>query len=337
MSLGVLLVEDDRELRTTLRDALKVEGYRVFSSASLADARAVISNALAQGGLDIMLLITRRELQPLDVCLDSRGDVLKRRLALATSDAVALDIATRSLAHIRTWPSGFIRAAGTHKQRTHTPFDFPNRERNPRKVQRARASERFQNLLRARLLALIQTFHAPDGNPSTGEAGLTHTTAHAIQSPSGRDAVLSCLRLAWIVSDRGNIQQNRSASAIVDEVEHAVFVRHGEARLVELDHGFGLLAVVQGRLRVRLQIAKSLVALPAVPHRHEQGEAIHHTDLPCQPRCSSDQILQGIKPPEARERDAGEDRFFNALIPPPGTPNATLDACGWSSKGAENW
>jgi len=56
VSLGVLLVEDDRELRTTLRDALKVEGYRVFSSASLADARAVISNALAQGGLDIMLL-----------------------------------------------------------------------------------------------------------------------------------------------------------------------------------------------------------------------------------------------------------------------------------------
>ena len=62
MSLGVLLVEDDRELRTTLRDALKVEGYRVFSSASLADARAVISNALAQGGLDIMLLDLGRNL-----------------------------------------------------------------------------------------------------------------------------------------------------------------------------------------------------------------------------------------------------------------------------------
>lgn len=56
MSLGVLLVEDDRELRATLRDALQVEGYRVVASASLADARAVISTALADGGLDIVLL-----------------------------------------------------------------------------------------------------------------------------------------------------------------------------------------------------------------------------------------------------------------------------------------
>ncbi len=56
MSLGVLLVEDDRELRATLRDALQVEGYRVVASASLADARAVISTALAEGGLDIVLL-----------------------------------------------------------------------------------------------------------------------------------------------------------------------------------------------------------------------------------------------------------------------------------------
>jgi len=56
VSLGVLLVEDDRELRATLRDALQVEGYRVVASASLADARAVISTALAEGGLDIVLL-----------------------------------------------------------------------------------------------------------------------------------------------------------------------------------------------------------------------------------------------------------------------------------------
>ena len=56
MSLTVLLIEDDRELRATLRDALQVEGYRVTASASLADARAVLSTALAQGGLDIVLL-----------------------------------------------------------------------------------------------------------------------------------------------------------------------------------------------------------------------------------------------------------------------------------------
>ena len=62
MSLGVLLVEDDRELRATLCGALRVEGYRVVASASLADARAALSAGLKQGGqgeqggLDIILL-----------------------------------------------------------------------------------------------------------------------------------------------------------------------------------------------------------------------------------------------------------------------------------------
>jgi len=56
VSLGVLLVEDERELRATLQAALQVEGYRVVASASLADARAVLAHALQQGGLDIVLL-----------------------------------------------------------------------------------------------------------------------------------------------------------------------------------------------------------------------------------------------------------------------------------------
>jgi two-component system KDP operon response regulator KdpE len=43
MTLTVLLVEDDRELRTTLRAALEIEGYRVIASASLADARSVLT------------------------------------------------------------------------------------------------------------------------------------------------------------------------------------------------------------------------------------------------------------------------------------------------------
>lgn len=56
MSLVVLLIDDDRELRGTLRAALEVEGYRVIASASLADARAVVAAALTNGGLDIVLL-----------------------------------------------------------------------------------------------------------------------------------------------------------------------------------------------------------------------------------------------------------------------------------------
>jgi two-component system, OmpR family, KDP operon response regulator KdpE len=56
MSLTVLLIEDDRELRTTLREALSVEGYRVLAAASLADAHALIAHARGAGGIDLVLL-----------------------------------------------------------------------------------------------------------------------------------------------------------------------------------------------------------------------------------------------------------------------------------------
>ena len=56
MSLRVLLVEDDRELRATLGESLRVEGYEVLSAASLADARALIAHVGAQGGIHLVLL-----------------------------------------------------------------------------------------------------------------------------------------------------------------------------------------------------------------------------------------------------------------------------------------
>jgi two-component system, OmpR family, KDP operon response regulator KdpE len=56
MSMRALLVEDDRDLRSTLREALAIEGYEVTACASLADARAVVAHALGHGGLDIVLL-----------------------------------------------------------------------------------------------------------------------------------------------------------------------------------------------------------------------------------------------------------------------------------------
>ena len=56
MSLTVLLVEDDRELRATLREALTVEGYRVIVSASLADARAVLAHDAGPADIDLVLL-----------------------------------------------------------------------------------------------------------------------------------------------------------------------------------------------------------------------------------------------------------------------------------------
>ena len=57
MSLGVLLVEDDRELRTTLREALQVEGYRVMASASLADALAVLTHERETGSEPDLVLL----------------------------------------------------------------------------------------------------------------------------------------------------------------------------------------------------------------------------------------------------------------------------------------
>lgn len=56
--LRVLLVEDDRELRQTLREALEVEGHELFAAASLADARALwaAQSSAAAGGIDLVLL-----------------------------------------------------------------------------------------------------------------------------------------------------------------------------------------------------------------------------------------------------------------------------------------
>jgi two-component system KDP operon response regulator KdpE len=51
-----LLVEDDTELRRTLRDALRVEGYRVVTAATLHEARAILTQALSEGGLGLVLL-----------------------------------------------------------------------------------------------------------------------------------------------------------------------------------------------------------------------------------------------------------------------------------------
>ncbi len=56
MSLHVLLVEDDRELRRTVAEALAVEGHQVQPAASLADARRLMQRALQDGRLDLVLL-----------------------------------------------------------------------------------------------------------------------------------------------------------------------------------------------------------------------------------------------------------------------------------------
>ena len=56
MSQRVLLIEDDRELRATLKEALSVEGYAVQTSASLADARALLQHTRPDTAPELVLL-----------------------------------------------------------------------------------------------------------------------------------------------------------------------------------------------------------------------------------------------------------------------------------------
>ncbi len=57
MSFNVLLVEDDRELRATLRDALLLEGYKLLTAASLSEGLAIATHARSAGNdLNLVLL-----------------------------------------------------------------------------------------------------------------------------------------------------------------------------------------------------------------------------------------------------------------------------------------
>ncbi len=102
MTLQVLLVEDDPELRATLREALAVEGHAVLPAASLADARTLSAHAQRSGGpgvdlvlLDLglpdgdgeALLATLRARQNMPVIVISAGGGEERKIRLLDAGA----------------------------------------------------------------------------------------------------------------------------------------------------------------------------------------------------------------------------------------------------------
>ena len=97
--IRVLLVEDDRELRTTLRDALALEGYDVSTAASLSEGMALWTHA--RSGPDLVVLdlglpdgdgeallaaLRRREATPVLVISARQADGQKIRLLDAGAD-----------------------------------------------------------------------------------------------------------------------------------------------------------------------------------------------------------------------------------------------------------
>ena len=97
MSLRVLLVEDERELRTTLADSLRVEGYEVLTAASLSEGQALLAHSsvdlvlldlgLPDGeGENLLSTLRRDRSTPLLVISARQQDGLKVRLLDAGAD-----------------------------------------------------------------------------------------------------------------------------------------------------------------------------------------------------------------------------------------------------------
>jgi two-component system KDP operon response regulator KdpE len=97
--MRVLLVEDDRELRATLRDALALEGYEVHTAASLSEGLALWAHArpapdvvlldlgLPDGdGETLLATLRRRDAVPVLVISARQADGQKIRLLDAGAD-----------------------------------------------------------------------------------------------------------------------------------------------------------------------------------------------------------------------------------------------------------
>jgi len=132
MSLSVLLVEDERELRATLAEALRVEGFTVHTAASLAEGLALVEHAapdlvlldlgLPDGDGETLLAAVRRERSiPLLVISARDHDGGKVRLLDAGADDYL--VKPFSIGELLARMRVALRHRGRHMVAAHTRYE----------------------------------------------------------------------------------------------------------------------------------------------------------------------------------------------------------------------
>lgn len=132
MGLRVLLVEDDPELRHTLRDALSIEGYTVHTAASLAEGQAMAQHAspdlvLLDLGLpdgDGQVLLTHlRQRASTPVILISARHGENQKIALLDAGADDYLVKPFSVGELLARMRVALRHRGTHLAPATTVYD----------------------------------------------------------------------------------------------------------------------------------------------------------------------------------------------------------------------
>ncbi|HSW05002.1 response regulator [Aquabacterium sp.] len=132
MSLEVLLVEDDRELRSTLRDALVVEGYGVHTAASLSEAQALAAHAAPDlvildlglpDGDGQALLATLRRQRNIPVLVISARQADGQKIALLDAGADDYLVKPFSIGELLARMRVALRHRGTQLQASITHYE----------------------------------------------------------------------------------------------------------------------------------------------------------------------------------------------------------------------
>jgi len=133
MSLRVMLVEDDRELRTTLKGALRVEGYEVDGAASLAEGLALLAHGeppdlllldlgLPDGEGEQLLAALRKNRQSTPVLVISAREADGQKVRLLDAGADDYLVKPFSVSELLARMRVALRHRGVHTQAAITRY-----------------------------------------------------------------------------------------------------------------------------------------------------------------------------------------------------------------------